>query len=104
LSEFKRKIEIYKNHFWDFYNKQNVKVQDKIDWTVTLVQTNKIVPEKYFKHLTKTNGLWEIRVSADNGIFRIFCFFDKGNLIEKNSPCACIGVSTEIVIPVEAGI
>jgi hypothetical protein len=25
-------------------------------------------------------------------------------LIEKNSPYACIGVSTEIVIPVETGI
>jgi len=81
LSEFKRNIEIYKNYFWDFYNKQNLKVQNKIDWTVTFIQSTKIVPEKYFKHLTKTDGLWEIRVSANNGIFRIFCFFDKGNLI-----------------------
>jgi phage-related protein len=31
--------------------------------------------------LTSTDGLWEIRVSANNGIFRIFCFFDKGNLV-----------------------
>jgi len=23
----------------------------------------------------------EIRISAGNGIFRVFCFFDKGNLI-----------------------
>lgn len=81
MGDFKRKIEIYKNHFWDFYNKLDVKVQDKIDWTITLVQTNQIVPEKHFKHLTKTDGLWEIRVSANNGIFRIFCFFDKGNLV-----------------------
>ncbi len=81
MSEFKRNIEIYKNYFWDFYNKQNLKVQNKIDWTVTFIQSTKIVPEKYFKHLTKTDGLWEIRVSANNGIFRIFCFFDKGNLI-----------------------
>ena len=81
MSEFKRKIEIYKNQFWDFYNKQNIKVQEKIDWTVTMVQTTKIVPEKYLKHLTNTNGLWEIRIAANNGIFRIFCFFDKGNLV-----------------------
>ena len=32
-------------------------------------------------HLTNTNGLWEMRISANNGIFRIFCFFDKGNLL-----------------------
>ena len=81
MSEFKRKIEVYKNYFWNFYNKQNLKVQGKIDWTVTLIQTNKIVPEKYFKHLTITDGLWEIRVSENKGIFRIFCFFDKGNLV-----------------------
>lgn len=67
--------------FGIFTINQDVKVQDKIDWTVTLVQTIKIVPEKYFKHLTKTDGLWEIRVSANKGIFRILCFFDKGNLI-----------------------
>jgi len=81
LSEFKRKVHIHENYFWDFYYKQNVKVQDKIDWTVTLVQTTKIVPEKFLKHLKSTSGLWEIRVSANNGIFRIFCFFDKGNLV-----------------------
>ena len=41
----------------------------------------KIIPDKYLKHLSNTDGLWEIRVSSGNGIFRIFCFFDKGNLI-----------------------
>ena len=56
-------------------------VQAKIDWIVTLVQTTKIVPDKFLKHLTNTDGLWEIRVSANKGIFRIFCFFDKGNLV-----------------------
>ena len=40
-----------------------------------------IAPEKYLKHITNTDGLWEIRVSAGNGIFRILCFFDKGNLV-----------------------
>jgi len=81
LEEFKRTIKVYKNHFWDFYNKQSSKVQDKFDWTITLIQTTKIVPEKFFKHLTETHGLWEVRVSADNGIYRVFCFFDKDNLI-----------------------
>ena len=28
-----------------------------------------------------SDGLYEIRVSSGNNIFRIFCFFDKGNLI-----------------------
>ena len=41
----------------------------------------KIVPKKYFEYLTDTNGLWEIRVKFGSNIFRIFCFFDKGNLV-----------------------
>ena len=46
-----------------------------------LIKKTRIVPEKYLKHLTNTNGLWEVKVSAGNGIFRIFCFFDEGNLV-----------------------
>ena len=81
MEEFKRNINIYKEHFWKFYKKQNPIVQKKIDWTISLIQVLKIVPEKYLKHLTNTNGIWEIRVKAGNGIFRIFCFFDNDNLV-----------------------
>lgn len=38
-------------------------------------------PETYFKHLEGTDGIYEIRVQAGKEIFRIFAFFDKGNLI-----------------------
>ena len=81
LSEFIRNVRIYKDFFTEFYKKQPLVVRKKIYWTILLIQTIKIVPEKYLKHLTNSEGLWEIRVSASNGIFRIFCFFDKGNLI-----------------------
>ena len=81
LKTFKREIGIYKNYFIDFYNEQSIDIKKKIDWTILLIESMQIVPEKFLKHLTNTNGLWEIRVSAGNGIFRIFCFFDKGNLV-----------------------
>lgn len=81
MSEFKREIGIYKNHFYDFYDKQSLSVKKKIDWTILLIKTMRIVPDKYLKHLTNSDGIWEIRVSANNGIFRIFCFFEEGNLV-----------------------
>ena len=81
LNEYIREVGIYKNHFTDFYKKQSLIVRKKIDWTILLIRTMKIVPSKFLKHLTNTDGLWEIRVSAENGIFRILCFFDKGDLI-----------------------
>ncbi|WP_317046422.1 type II toxin-antitoxin system RelE/ParE family toxin [Algoriphagus chordae] len=81
LSDFKREIGFYESHFKDFYLKQSSSVRKKIDWTLLLIKTTRIVPEKFLKHLTNTNGLWEVRISAGNGIFRIFCFFDKANLV-----------------------
>ena len=81
LEDFKRTILVFENHFWEFYNSQSKKVQDKIDWTIGLVQSLKIVPKTYFDHLTGTNGLWEIRVKVGSNIFRIFCCFDEGNLV-----------------------
>ena len=39
------------------------------------------VPETYLKHLENTNGLYEIRVQHGSNIFRIFCFFDKAQLV-----------------------
>lgn len=81
MGEFSRKIGFYENHFKEFYKKQSLAVRKKIDWTLLLIKKTRIVPKKYLKHLTNTDGLWEIRVSAGNGIFRMFCFFDEGNLV-----------------------
>jgi phage-related protein len=35
----------------------------------------------YFKHLENTDGIYEIRVQSGTNIFRIFCFFDKNNIV-----------------------
>jgi hypothetical protein len=56
-----RKVIAYKNYFLDFYRAQNDSVQRKIEWTLKLIETNDKVPVKYFKHLTGTKGLFEIR-------------------------------------------
>lgn len=65
----------------DFYEEQSDKVQHKIEWTLNLLRTIDRVPKKYFEHITGTDGLFEVRVELDGNIFRIFAFFDKGNLI-----------------------
>jgi phage-related protein len=76
-----RTTYVYGDEFWDFYNGQTKQVQDKIDWIIGVVRTLRRVPEKYFKHLEGTDGLYEIRVKVGSDIFRIFCFFDQGQLI-----------------------
>lgn len=39
------------------------------------------VHEKFLKHLTGTNGLYEIRIEHQSSIYRIFCCFDDGKLV-----------------------
>jgi len=46
-----------------------------------LIEEVQQVPETYLKHLEGTEGLYEIRVQSGNDIFRIFCFFDEGNVV-----------------------
>jgi phage-related protein len=76
-----RQVVAYKNYFLDFYTKQTDSVQAKIEWTLNLIRITRQVPEKYFKHLEGTKGLYEIRVEVGVNIYRIFSFFDKGNLV-----------------------
>lgn len=79
--KYLRDIYVYGTDFWDFYNQQAKKVQDKIDWVIDLVRTLPMIPERFFKHLAGTDGLFEIRIKVGSDIFRVFCFFDEGNLV-----------------------
>lgn len=56
-------------------------MQEKIDFVLDLIVNVERVPEKFLKHLTGTDGLYEVRVKSGSTIFRIFCFFDKGKLV-----------------------
>ena len=76
-----RVVTFYKDYFTEFFIKQREKVQDKITWTLDLIEQLEKVPETYLKHIENTEGLYEIRVKQGSDIFRIFCFFDKGKLI-----------------------
>lgn len=74
-------IMFYKHYFQDFFDQQNKKVKAKIVWTFELVEDLQRVPETYLKHIENTEGLYEIRVQLGSDIFRIFCFFDQGQLV-----------------------
>lgn len=76
-----REIIFYKDYFEEFFFEQNEKVRKKIAWTLRLIQDLPVVPQQYLKSIKNSEGLFEIRVQQGNNIFRIFCFFDKGNLV-----------------------
>ncbi len=76
-----RTIIFYKDYFQEFFLKQRDKVKDKIIWTFDMIEELQRVPETYLKHIENTDGLFEIRVQLGSDNFRIFCFFDQGQLV-----------------------
>ena len=80
-NEKRRTIIFYKDYFEEFFVKQREKVKDKIIWTFDLIEELERIPETYLKHIENTDGLFEIRIQQGSDIFRIFCFFDKGQLV-----------------------
>ena len=76
-----RQIIFHEHHFSDFYLKQNERVQEKIEYVFMVIKNVQNVPKKFLDHLSGTDGLYEIRIEFESNIYRIFCCFDKGNLI-----------------------
>ena len=76
-----REIIFYKDCFIEFYNSQNSNVQEKIEYVFVVIQSIYIVPTKFLKHISSTDGLYEIRIEVGTNIFRIFCFFDNKNVV-----------------------
>jgi phage-related protein len=79
--EFIRNVFYYRRYYLDFFVTLKPEVQKKFNWTLKLLSTVDRVPEKYFKHLTGSSGLYEIRVEVGSDIYRVFSFFDKGQLV-----------------------
>ncbi|MEP7253163.1 MAG: type II toxin-antitoxin system RelE/ParE family toxin [Ginsengibacter sp.] len=76
---FIRNIFYYKRYFLDFFNELTEDVQKKFNWTLELIATIDRVPKKYFQYME--DGIYEIRVEVGGNIFRVFSFFDEGQMI-----------------------
>ncbi len=76
-----RKIIFHEHHFISFYQNQDEKVKTKILYVLELIKQVDRVPEKFLKHLTGTDGLYEIRIEHKSNIYRLFCCFDEGKLV-----------------------
>ncbi len=78
---FKRQILYYESYYLDFFNGLSLDIQLKFNYTLQLISTVNQVPKKFFKHIKGTDGLFEMRVEYESNIYRVFCCFDKGNII-----------------------
>ncbi len=65
----------------DFLDSLTDKQAQKVLWVFRLIRDLNIIPKEYLKKLVNTDDIWEVRIKSGNNIFRILCFFDKGDLI-----------------------
>jgi phage-related protein len=79
--EFVREIVFYKAYFDDFFEPLSNRIKHKIDDVLFMITILERVPAKFFSSIEGTKGLYEIRVEYESNIYRIFCCFDKGNLV-----------------------
>ena len=76
-----RTVIAYKNYFKDFLIEQPPKVQDKIFKIIEIIESQQRIPEKFLKHIEGEKGLYETRIMLGSDIWRVFCFFDQGQLV-----------------------
>ena len=76
-----RQVIQYKHYFEEFLRAQPTKVQDKIFKVVEIIEVYQHVPKKYLSPMTGYKGLFEARIKLGSDIWRVFCFFDEGQLV-----------------------
>lgn len=76
-----RTIKFFRKHFLEFFNSQDEKVRKKIAQTLVWIQTIDRLPVTIMKSIEGVPGLFEIRIEFARNIYRIFCCFDKGELV-----------------------
>ena len=76
-----REIIFFGENVIDFYKSQDSKVQLKIEYVLDLVRFENQVPNKFFKKLESTNGMYEVRVITSQKSIRILWFQDEGTLV-----------------------
>lgn len=65
----------------EFLDSLTAKQSRKVTWVLRLIEDLPVVPSKYFKKLTNTGDIWEVRIRVGNDIFRLLGFFDGATLV-----------------------
>ena len=75
----RRKIITYGGYFEKFISTLTEKELDKLDYVVSLLETEDRLPVRFIKYLR--DGLYELRMEYNGNIYRIFFIFDDGQIV-----------------------
>ncbi len=75
-----RKLVFYKTYFFEFFESLELKVKEKIDFGLYLLQYVKQVPSKHIGS-TQEKNLFYLRVKQESNIYRIFFCYDEDKIV-----------------------
>ena len=81
-----REIKFYKTSsgsspIEDFLDGLGPKQAQKVTWVLELIEELDVVPKQYFKKLSGTDDIWEVRVIQGGESFRLLGFWDGSKFI-----------------------
>jgi len=65
----------------DFIDSLSAKRAQKVIWVLRLIEDLETVPVQYFKKMTGTDQLWEVRVKVGTDTYRLVGFHDGRRLV-----------------------
>ena len=65
----------------EFLDSLGAKQAQKVTWVLNLIEELDVVPKQYFKKLSGTDDIWEVRVIQSGEIFRLLGFWEGSNFI-----------------------
>ena len=81
-----RRVVFYRDESGDspverFLDSLNAKDARKVTWVLKLIEDVEIVPVIYFKKLSSTKDIWEVRVQSSGNAYRLLCFLHRGSMV-----------------------
>ena len=75
----KRRIITFGGYFEAFIETLTAGEVRKLDYIISLLETEDRLPVKFIKHLC--DGLYELRMEYNGNIYRVFFIFDDGKIV-----------------------
>jgi len=79
MMDDERQILYYKNYFIDFFMSLDDGAKKKVAYVLDTIKTQERINANFVKYIR--DGVYELRASHNNNIYRAFFVFDEGNIV-----------------------
>lgn len=75
----RREVIAFGDYYDEFMATLTEKEALKVEWVISLLETQDRLPTKFIKHIQE--GIYELRIKTGSNIYRIFFIFDDDKIV-----------------------